>query len=273
MMSRNVIAATGLLAVLAACSTAAAPAAGAPADLLSHRAAYRLTLAKPSGSPSPGTGMESVRGGLVLEWRADCTGWLSQQRLGFVAKPSEGADVTQDVRFSSWEATDFTQLRFQVRTFEDGKEKEAVSGAAALASPGGKGEVQYTQPEASRVELPQGTLFPTEPVRHLIKAARSGERIVNNYVFDGSGAEALNLVTAVIGQGVQAARDDGTPEQRWPVHLSYYKVDDADALPDFQIRFNLSEIGVLHDIVLDYGEFALKGELEKLVPLGEPKCN
>ena len=30
--------------------------------------------------------------------------------------------------------------------------------------------------------------------------------------------------------------------------------------------------GVLHNITLDYGEFALKGELEKLEPLGEPQC-
>ncbi len=272
-MSRNVIAATGLLAVLAASSAMAAPAASAPADLLSHRASYRRSLARPASGPGPGTGMESVRGGLVLEWRADCTGWLSQQRLGFVAKPTEGADVTQDVRFSSWEAADFTHLRFQVRTFEDGKEKEAVSGAAALTGPGGKGEVQYTQPKASRVELPPGTLFPTEHVRHLINTARSGAQLVNNYVFDGSGPDALNLVSAVIGQAVQAVRDDGTSEQRWPVHLAYYAVGTADALPQFQIRFNLSEIGVLHDIVLDYGEFALKGQLEKLERLTEPKCN
>lgn len=272
-MPRNLIPALGLLAALAASAATAAPVATKAADLLSHRAAYRLSLTKPSGGGGVGTGMESVRGGLVLEWRADCTGWLSQQRLGFVMKPSEGPDVSQDVRFSSWEAADFTQLRFQVRTFEDGKEKEAVSGAAALTGPGKEGEARYTQPQPTRVELPPGTLFPTEHVRHLIRMARSGERLVSNYVFDGSGPDALNLVTAIIGQPMQAARDDGAAEQRWPVHLAYYDVDSLDALPEFQVRFMLSESGVLHEIVLDYGDFALKGELEKLERLSEPKCD
>ncbi len=265
-MLRNVIAATGLLATVGVL-----PAEAAPADLLSHRAAYRLSLARTA--TGPGLAMESVRGGLVLEWRADCTGWLSQQRLGFVAKQSEGSEITQDVRFSSWEAADLTQLRFQVRTFEDGKEKEAVSGAAALTGPGGKGEVRYSRPAATKVELPPGTLFPTEHVRHLIRSAQANERIVSNYVFDGSGEDALNLVSAVISKPALATRDDGTKEQRWPVHLAYYDADSTDALPEFQIRFNLSGSGVLHDIVLDYGDFALKGELEKLERLAEPRCN
>ena len=64
---------------LAALLLAAYPAIAAPAvDLLSHRAAYRLSLAKADS----GSGLAQVRGGLVLEWRADCDGWLSQQRLG-----------------------------------------------------------------------------------------------------------------------------------------------------------------------------------------------
>ena len=82
----------------------------APVDLLSHRAAYRLSLAE-NGSTSA---FVSVRGALVMEWRATCEGWLSTQQLGFVAQSAEGgAAVSYDVRFSSWESTDNTAAAVQ----------------------------------------------------------------------------------------------------------------------------------------------------------------
>jgi EipB-like len=269
-MPRHLVAALGLLAVLA---TSGAAAAG-PVPLLSHRAAYRLSLAD-SGAKAEansGTTLESVRGALVLEWKADCSGWLSQQRLGFIGTTSEGPGFSYDVRFTSWEAPDDTKLRFQVRSFDDGKATESISGAASLKAAGGEGSAEYAEPDAKHVDLPAGTLFPTQHMQSLIQAGRAGERIVTNYVFDGSGPDALNKVTAVLGQGHTAKAEDGVDEQRWPVSLAYYGVGKADELPEFSIAFELSERGVLHDITLDYGDFALKGELEKLEPLGEPQC-
>jgi hypothetical protein len=260
-------------AVTAWAAVAASPAAAlaaAPVDLLSYRAAYRLSLDATGPQSAGGPGLESVRGALVLEWRADCTGWLSQQRINYVARATEGEGFTQDVRFSSWEAPDYTRLRFNVRNFEDGKAGETFSGAAALSAPGANGEARYSVPAGSPpVALPPGTLFPTEHVLKLIEAARAGERILSSIVFDGSDADALNLVTAVIGDGGTAP---GSGERRWPVRLAYHDASSDDALPEFEISFGLTESGVLHDIRLDYGDFALKGELEKLEPLAEPKC-
>jgi hypothetical protein len=269
--------------MIAASASASAVGAATPADLLSHRAAYRLSLSEDGktggggGGAATGAGIASANGVLALEWRADCSGWLSQQRMGFVAKPSEegGADIVYDVRFSSWEAPDYSRLRFQVRNFEDGK-PQAFSGAAAVTRPSGGGEARYTEPEGNRVELPEGTLFPTEHVLQLIDAARRGERLVRHHVFDGSGPDALNEVTAVIGgpeEGVPEANGAAGPGRGWPVRLAYYDTSLADGLPEFEISFRLGEDGVLRDLVLDYGEFALKGELEKLEPLAEQACD
>lgn len=267
-MSRHVMASFGLLAATAAAALVAAPAAAA-VDLLSHRAAYRVSLARSDGVG----GLESARGALVVEWRADCSGWLSQQRLGFVGQPSEGPEFYYDVRFSSWEAPDYTRLRFQTRAFEDGKESEAFSGSAALEGRGGRGEARYAEPEEQRIDLPAGTLFPTQHVVRLVEAATAGERIVDHYVFDGSGADALKKVAAVIGEPEAAAGEGGgAGERRWPVRLAYYGAGEADGLPEFQLSFDLGERGVIDDVVLDYGDFALKGELEKLEPLPEPSC-
>lgn len=259
-----------LALALAAGAAATQPAALAAVDLLPHRAAYRLSLLD-SDDPA---GISDVRGGLVLEWRAACDGWLSQQRLGFVAQADEGPGFTYDVRFSSWEARDLTAMRFNVRSFDGERLEEEFRGQAQLEGPRGKGTVRYAVPEGEEAALPAGTLFPTGHVQDLIAAARSGERFVSREVFDGSGEDALTRATAVIGPAQEAALPGGGAERRWPVSLAYFPLTGgADALPQFEITFALTEGGVLHDVTLDYGDFRLKADLEKLEPLDRPVCN
>ncbi|MCX8102681.1 MAG: cell envelope integrity EipB family protein [Geminicoccaceae bacterium] len=237
----------------------AAPAAAI--ELLPHRAAYRVSLAETSRGP-----VTEVKGGLVLEWRAECDGWISNQRLGFVAAMGEGPGFSYDVRFTSWESRDNTRLRFSVKSFDDGKPAEEYRGQAALEGPGRAGLALFALPEESRMELPVGTIFPTEHVVRLIEAALRGERVVTHTVFDGSGKDALSTVNAVIG----APR--GGEEPRWPVRLAYFGAGKNDATPDFTIAFELDRRGVLYDITLDYGEFVLKGRLDRLEPLPSPEC-
>ena len=257
--------ATALIASFAAPAVAAAPAV----DLLSHRAAYRLSLAQAES----GAGVSAVRGGLVLEWRAACDGWLSQQRLGFVAEAEDGPGFAYDVRFSSWESLDSTQLRFNVRSFDGPNMHEEFRGLAKLAAPGAGGTARYQIPRGEDVALPAGTIFPTEHVIDLIEAARAGERIVSRQVFDGSGEDALTKATAVIGAAKRSALPAGGGEElRWPVSIAYFPFDGDDTLPQFEIAFDLSAGGVLSNLRLDYGEFTLKADLEKLETFDQPDC-
>lgn len=248
----------------------AAPVAqAAPVDLLSHRAAYRLTLAdsRPSGN------LARVQGALVMEWRASCEGSISNQQLGFVAEATEGPGFTYDVRYSSWESPDGTRLRFSVRSFDDGKLADELRGQAALDAQGARGAVRYAAPAENVVELPPGTLFPTEHVRQLIAAARDGRKVVTHEVFDGSGPEALSRVTAVIGPPRSAApAGDGTAARRWPVSLAYHSLKSSDATPELELAFELGEDGVLRDVTLDYGDFTLKADLERLDTYPAPRC-
>src|SRR5918996_587616 len=136
-----------------------ARAIAAPVELLSHRAAYRLSLADSDDGSGPASAeFESVRGALVMEWRASCEGWLSTQQLGFIGATPEGPDVTYDVRFSSWESPDNTQLRFNIRSFDGGDLAEEFRGQAELEGPGGPGEVRYALPAPSTLDLPSGTV-------------------------------------------------------------------------------------------------------------------
>jgi hypothetical protein len=250
-------------------------AVAAPVDLLSHRAAYRLSLAD-AGATS---GLTGVQGGLVMEWRAGCDGWISNQRLGFVADTTEGSGFSYDVRFTSWESLDDTQLRFNVRSFDDGSMTDEFRGEASLKNPGADGEVHYSEPEGETIRLPEGTVFPTGHVRKLIEAAERGQLVVDSEVFDGSGPDALTRVSAVIGQArmVEVAASAGgapaTSEKRWPVSLAYHSLTTQSETPDFEISFAMNDGGVLYDLMLNYGDFTLKGDLEKLETFPAPSCN
>ncbi len=252
-----------LLSLLGLVAAPTVASAGPRIELLPHRAAYRVSLAEGSG---PGA-VTAVRGGLVLEWRAECEGWISNQRLGFVAATADGPGFSYDVRFTSWESRDRTRLRFSVKSFDDGEPAGEYRGQATLEAPGGKGLAIFTLPEESRLELPAGTIFPTEHLERLIAAAEAGQRVVTHSVFDGSGKDALSTVSAVIGPPREV---EGVT--RWPVQLAYFGTGKSDAMPDFSIAFELDRRGVLHDIILDYGEFVLQGRLDRLEPLPKPDC-
>jgi hypothetical protein len=256
----------GALAALLA--AVASPLAAAPVDLLSHRAAYRLSLAD---SDAVG-GLSGVRGALVIEWRASCEGWLSTQQLGFVAETAEGSGFSYDVRFSSWESVDNRRLRFSVRTFDETGLADEYRGQATLDGPEGHGVVTYAEPADSVVELPRGTLFPTEHVRSLIRAARDGRKVVSHDVFDGSGPEALTHVTAVIGPARVSHATGAADQPLWPVSLAYHSPSQPEETPQFELAFQMAPDGVLYDVTLDYGEFTLKGDLERIQRFDAPEC-
>lgn len=260
-----------LTAPLLSASLAMALAVG-PADatdLLSHRAAYRLSLL------SADSGIESIRGGLVVEWRTACDGWVSNQRLGFVAAgDEEDQGFSYDVRFSSWESRDNTNLRFTVSSFEGDRLRDEFKGKAVLDTLGGPGEARFERPDNEKVELPAGTLFPTEHLRRLIKAAEAGEHFVTNQVFDGSGGKGLTQITAVIGKPKEVAATDKDPTKiaSWRVSLAYYGSEEPSETPDFETDFDLAANGVMRDMRMNYGNFVLKAQLERLEVLPPPSC-
>ena len=257
------------LAALALGAFVAQPAQAA-VELLSHRAVYQLSLAQEAGATS---GVSDVRGGLVMEWRDSCEGAISNQRLGFVASVGDAPGFSYDVRFTSWESPDNKQLRFNVRSFDGGVLFEEYRGEATLDEIGGK--AAFAKPEGETLALPQGTLFPTEHMRQLIEGARAGEVVISHDVFDGSGVEGLSRVTAVIGRPITVEAEGGDVEAsdlRWPVSLAYHDVTVADDVPTFELTFALSEQGVLYDLVLNYGDFALRADLEQLDTFEAPDC-
>jgi hypothetical protein len=244
----------------------------AQAALQPHVAAYRLALGGQSGA----SGLLEVRGGLVIEWQRECDGWASRQRLGFVAATEAGDTMSHDVRFTSWEATDGSLLRYVVRSYESDELQEEYRGIAELAPDDG-GVADFTAPREEAIKLPPGTVFPTEHMQLVLDAAAAGQRFVSHEVFDGFGFDALTQVTSVIGEAEPAERTDvHAPDvgskSAWPVSMAYYNIERGEGEPDFQATFLLDDKGVLYDVNLDYGDFRLAASLEQLELLDRPDC-
>lgn len=117
-------------------------------------------------------------------------------------------------------------------------------------------------------------MFPTTHIDRLVDAARAGDGLMSALVFDGSGPEALNAVTAAIGAPRRVEEPGGVAAaaERWPVSLAYHDPLGVDAEPQFQLSFELAADGVLRQLVLDYGDFALDADLESIERLEMPRC-
>jgi hypothetical protein len=259
------------------CATVAllvAPAPnGAATGLEPHLAAYRLALHSKESTSQ----LIDVRGGLVIEWQLACDGWLSRQRLSFAATTEDGPGFSHDVRYSSWEAADGSRLRYTIRSYSADSLEQEYRGEARLDPGGAGGVASFSAPEAKDVELPPGTVFPTEHLRRLLAGADAGVKLLSHDVFDGWGFDALTQITSVIGspRKIEAQTDtaaDRPVEHGWPISMAYYNVEHSTETPEFEANFLLSENGVLRDLVLDYGEFSLDAKLEKLELLDRPKC-
>lgn len=259
--------AVGLAALTLASSTALAA-------LESHRAAYRLKLDQSNRM----TGLAGVDGGLVIEWKRACDGWLSHQRLGFIASTESGVGFSHDVRFSSWEAADGSEMRYTVRSFEGDQLREEYMGEASIDSFESGGVASFTRPDRKEVDLPPGTVFPADHFNRILAEADGGGSFISHEVFDGWGFDALTQVTSVIGQlrPYEPSNDQeltaNSDARAWPVSMAYYNKSDGSDLPEFEAKFMLTEDGVLQELLLDYGDFRLKATLAEFERLDEPAC-
>jgi hypothetical protein len=60
----------------------------------------------------------------------------------------------------------------------------------------------------------------------------------------------------------------------WPIAIGYFEPGPTrlDALPTYELSFRFYENGVSSRLYIDYGDFAIRGELKELTFLEEGKC-
>jgi hypothetical protein len=119
-----------------------------------------------------------------------------------------------------------------------------------------------------------------------VLAAKSGVKLFAANLYDGSEkGEKYYLTSTVIGKkypagaGPSAGRIKGVDRlagvESWPMTISYFEAgkDRQDQIPTYELSFRYFENGVTSDLKIDYGEFAIKGDLKELTFLPPGRCS
>lgn len=249
-----------------------AGSAGA-SEIVPHRALYTLSLVRASDD----SGVTGARGTMAYQWGETCNGWTIEQRYRLKMGYSESPDVTIASNFVTWEGKDGLKYRFNQLERQDGKQDEDVRGSAQLDGPGKGGAVTFEKPAGKSFPLPPGTLFPTAHTLLLLKLAAAGQNFVAKQVFDGAAVEGSVLVSAVIGPKVEpdaeaAKKSPLLNRPGWRVRLAFFPADPKAEKPDYELGMLLLDNGISRDMVIDYGDYAIRATLDDIEALDKPAC-
>jgi hypothetical protein len=268
------------------CLAVTSQRAGAVEDavtLASHRAVYDLTLSATRG----GTGVVSVSGRMVYDLvGSPCEGYTQNTRLVTRMTHQSGNTTVTDLRSSTWEDAAAKRFRFESNQYRDEKATDAASGDAARQGGGEEIKVDLAKPTKRSLFLPAGAYFPIQHTIALIQAARAGKASFRADLYDGSdqGEKVFDTVSALgrtqapganrkLAEVANADRLNAT--RAWPVSIAYYepRSDRVDALPTYEITFWIFENGVSRKLHIDYGDFALQGDLKEITFHEPSKCD
>jgi hypothetical protein len=264
------------------------PAAAAPpADhvlLAPHRAIYDLKLSKAHGS----RGIEAVRGRILYDFSGNaCEGYQLQFRQVSELDSGEGQAALSDLRSTTWEDGEAKKFRFNSENLFNEQRTDIVDGHAERNAK--TVAISLSKPKEKSLSVPAGAVFPTEHMRRIIAAAREGKSVLEFPVYDGSetGEKLYNTLTVIGKPLLPGAKPpaDATAKQsifakltRWPVSISYFEQEDAQAqqtgeqTPVYTISFELYENGVSRALRLAYPDFTISGEMTSLELKKEKPC-
>lgn len=281
-MTRKHMAAIGLVIGAAASSSTSAMAAEQPVQFAPHRAVYEIALA----NAAPGSGVADMSGRMVYELSGSaCEGYTQNMRFVTRMTNQEGTETINDMRTSSWEELAGHRLRFSSSQYQDNAISEASQGDAARDAAATGTRVDLVKPQKKSVKLPADIYFPMQHAATLIQSARSGRKILAANLYDGSErGDKYYATTAMIGKkydtgpvSTLSGIKDGArlaSLESWPMAISYFELgkDKQDSLPAYELAFRYFENGVTADLKIDYGAFAIKGEIKQLTLLEPTPC-
>ena len=266
----------GLLVLLAA-GTAAVTAAAV--ELRPYRALYDFSF---KVGPRDGSWGITLRGERALEWADTCKGWtVSENYRVNLPNPSGGSLAEIVLSFSIYETKSGDRYRFNyMHSIKEGNrvEEEEYVGHAE------PGRAVFTVPDGESMPLPEGTVFPAKQWFLLVEAATAGESRLTWTVFDGTGPDGLNEVTAFIGTEIPAgtpltAHGDESAALRelaelrsWPVWVTESRFESNAPEPDSEGTFRLFENGVAASLIFHVDEVTMNMELTEIEFFPPPAC-
>lgn len=240
------------------------------ADILPHRATYEISLLEPNGNDE----ISDLKGWMTIQVIDTGDGWAIEQKSSLIIyKAEEGAEQFTTT-LATWESKNGLQYKFNARTLRDGEEEDLLSGSAIMATKEGAGVVTYQSPVSATVQLPAGTVFPAQLLVQTLQAAKTGQTVTSNLVFDGTSETREPVdVNTVIGKGTlpKLKLSDTTLFQAktvWPMRMAVYTVGAPNPEPEYEIKQNVLDSGVIEYMTQDYGTFTVGIQLTKVEVFG-----
>ena len=242
----------------------AQPVEGA-ADMVAHRAAYRLTLDRARDT----AGVQNAEGAMLFEVQDACEAWATRQRFTLVVRDRDGNSIETTSDYSTLEAKDGRSLRFSLTQITEGAVTSRVSGEATMTETGGR--VVFADPTPNEMRLPPGTLFPMVHTIRSLAAARAGQRLLVTPLLDGTTAEGPQDTTTVITGGWAAPAANG----RFPdlsalasarMRIAFFEAGQQGgaSTPGYEVSLRYWSNGVADELKMDFGDFVLDGQMLEL---------
>ena len=231
--------------------------------LTGQDALYDLTLSKVRTHDV--TGAAGQMRFLVVD---GCTGWGTTQHMTLLIRNADGSLNKTVTDYITWESKDGKTFTFTLREKDnDGKLTVDDAGAATHAGKAGAGTIVYSTPADTTLAMPAGTLFPMAHTQALIDAGRAEKKFISVPLFDGTSSDgAQHTFVAILGQHAAQPSDfaalKGLPST--DVDIAFYERKNDDETPDFRSQMRYYDNGVAANIILDFGDFIMKGSLKSL---------
>jgi hypothetical protein len=241
-----------------------APAlATAAQSITGQDAIYDLVLAKVRTHDVTG-----ATGAMRFSVVDGCTGWGTTQHMTLLIRNADGTLNKAVTDYMTWEAKDGKTLTFNLREVDnDGKPSIDDAGSATRDPATGTGSITYTTPAGRLLPLPPGTLFPMLHTETLLDAGTSGKKFIAVPLFDGtedSGAQSTFI--AILGHhGPEASAFPALAKiPSTDVDIAFFDRANKDQNPNFRSQMRYYDDGVATGILLDFGDFVMRGTLTKL---------
>jgi len=233
-------------------------------------------------SSKNGSTVTDVAGHMLFEWRDVCDGWAIQQHMQLHFVYSEGDE--QDIASTelTWESKDGKKFNFNIHHMTNGKETDVFRGKGVV-NDDGTTTVNYILPEVKTLTLPAGTLFPSAHTALILQKAAQGEKMFTRQVFDGSDEDGSSDISAFILPPKAVTLETSLSKKvkdspllappAWPVRMAFYKIGSQTSEPDYEMDLDLLPNGIARHMRIDYGDFAVTGNLDELEPLPAPSCS
>jgi hypothetical protein len=182
----------------------------------------------------------------------------------------DGQQVETVSDYATWEAKDNSRLRFSLTQSSQGAVSQRLAGEAELDAEGA-GRVRYSEPAGQEETLPAGTLLPMRHTVLSVETARAGRRLLAAPLFDGTNDDGAQDTTTIIANWSGEAGKTAFPLlanlASGQMRIAFFDRAAGGAgasQPDYEVGLRYYENGVADDLVMDFGEFSVRGTLLEL---------